>query len=84
VGKRIGEILVGLRVLARFEIERVLEAQRKRQRKAKFGQIARGMGLIDEEHVLAALAVQMRLLPGIERMGFQQVLEQLRATAAAG
>jgi hypothetical protein len=77
--KRIGEILIGLKVLSHFDVERVLEALRKRQRKVKFGQMARGMGLIAEEHVLAALAVQMQLLPGIENMNLRQILYQLQS-----
>jgi hypothetical protein len=77
--KKIGEILVSLKVLTRFDMDRVLEAMRKRQRKLKFGQMARGMGLISEEHVLAALAVQMQLLPGIERMNLEQILHHLQS-----
>jgi hypothetical protein len=77
--KRIGEILVGLKVMSHFDVERVLEALRKRQRKQKFGQMARDMGLLDEEHILAALAVQMHLLPGIEQMNLRQILFQLES-----
>jgi hypothetical protein len=77
--KKIGEILVALKVLTHFDVERVLEALRKRQRKQKFGQMARGMGLITEEHVLAALAVQMQLLPGIEQMSLRQILLRLQS-----
>jgi hypothetical protein len=80
--KKIGEILVGLKVLSRFDADRVLEAMRKRQRKLKFGQMARGMGLIGEEHVLAALAVQMQLLPGIARMNLEQILHQLQSESS--
>ena len=36
------------------------------------------MGLLNEEHILAALAVQMHLFPGIERLGLAQILEQLQ------
>ena len=46
-------------------MERVLEAMQRRRRRQKFGQTARDMGLIDEEHILAALAVQMNLFPGV-------------------
>jgi hypothetical protein len=77
--KRIGEILVGLKVLSHFDVERVLEALRKRQRKQKFGQMARDMGLLGEEHILAALAVQMHLLPGIEQMNLRQILYRLES-----
>ena len=79
--KRIGEILVGLKVLTHFDVERVLEASRKRHRKLKFGQMARGMGLVSEEHILAALAVQMNLFPGIDRLSLPQVLSYLHAPA---
>jgi hypothetical protein len=81
--KRIGEILVGLKVLSRFDVERVLEALRKRQRKQKFGQMARDMGLLGEEHILAALAVQMHLLPGIEQMNLRQILYRLQSEETA-
>jgi hypothetical protein len=77
--KKIGEILINLKVLSHFDVDRVLEAQRKRQRKVKFGLLARGMGLIADEHILAALAVQMQLLPGIDRMSLRQILNQLQS-----
>jgi hypothetical protein len=80
--KKIGEILVGLKVLSRFDVERVMEALRKRQRKQKFGQMARDMGLLGEEHILAALAVQMHLLPGIELMNLRQILYQLQSESS--
>ena len=37
------------------------------------------MGLVTEEHILAALAVQMNLFPGVQRMTLQQILEYLHA-----
>ena len=77
--QKIGEILVQLRVLTRFDVDRVLEAVQRRHRRLKFGQAARDMGLVNEEHILAALAVQMRLIPGIERLNLAQILEQLQA-----
>jgi hypothetical protein len=77
--KKIGEILINLKVLSHFDMDRVLEAQRKRQRKIKFGQLARAMGLITEDHILAAMAVQMQLLAGIERMSLRQILQQLQS-----
>ncbi len=80
--KKIGEILVGLKVLSPLDTERVLEAMRKRHRKQKFGHVARDMGLLGDEHVLAALAVQMNLLPGIERMTLRQILDQLESDPA--
>jgi hypothetical protein len=77
--KKIGQILVDLRVLSHFDVERVLEALRKRQRRQKFGQMARAMGLLCEEEILAALAVQMNLFSGIERLTLRQLLNQLNA-----
>ncbi len=76
--QKIGEILVHLKVLSRFDVERVLEAMQRRRRRQKFGQTARDMNLIDEEHILAALAVQMNLFPGIERLSLGQILQYLQ------
>jgi hypothetical protein len=81
--QKLGEILVHLKVLNRFDVERVLEALRRRERRQKFGQTARDMGLLDEEHILAALAVQMNLFPGVQRLTLKQILEYLQ-TAEAG
>jgi hypothetical protein len=81
--KKIGEILISLKVLSHFDVERVLEAVRKRQRRQKFGQMARDMGLLGEEHILAALAVQMHLLPGIEHMNLRQILYHLQSEETA-
>jgi hypothetical protein len=78
--RKLGEILVGLRVLKPREVANVLEAQRRRGRHPKFGQVARAMGLVREEEVLAALAVQMDLFPGIQGMNLAQVLRHLQAT----
>jgi len=80
--KKIGEILINLKVLSHFDVDRVLEAQQKRQRKVKFGQLARAMGLIAEDHILAAMAVQMQLLPGIERMSLTQILQHLQSASS--
>jgi hypothetical protein len=79
---KLGEILVGLKVLSRFDVDRVLEAMRRCRRRQKFGQTARAMGLVTEEHILAALAVQMNLLPDIGRLSLPQILGQLQAEAA--
>ena len=81
--QKLGEILVHLKVLNRFDVERVLEALRRRERRQKFGQTARDMGLLDEEHILAALAVQMNLFPGIRALTLDQVLRQLQEPVAA-
>jgi hypothetical protein len=75
--KKLGEILVDLRVLTGAEVERILCAMRRRHDQTKFGQVARDMGLLREEHILAALAVQMQLLPNIENMSLNRVLGSL-------
>jgi hypothetical protein len=76
--KKIGEILVDLKVLTPVEVERVLQALKRRLDRQKFGQVARDMGLIDEAHVWAALAVQMDLYPGIQFLNLGQVLRLLQ------
>ncbi len=80
---KLGEILVGLKVLSWFDVDRVLEALRRGRRRQKFGQAARAMGLVTEEHILAALAVQMNLLPGIARLSLPQILGQLQTLGTA-
>jgi hypothetical protein len=81
--KRLGEILVNLQVLGPSEVERVLEAMRRRRDQRKFGEVAREMGLLREEHVLAALAVQLEMFPGIADMSLRRLLDQLRAPGAS-
>jgi hypothetical protein len=80
-GQKLGEILVQLQVLSRSDVDRVLDAMRRRQRRQKFGQTAQAMGLVTEEHILAALAVQMNLIPGIGQLNLYQILEQLQTGA---
>lgn len=75
--KKIGEILVGLGVLSPGQVEQVLGALRKRRDRTKFGRIAREMGLLGEEHILAAVAVQMRMFPGIQDLSLPRLLDQL-------
>lgn len=77
--KPLGEILVDLKALKRPDLESVLEAMRRRHRRQKFGQVARDMGLLREEDILAALAVQMDLFPGIGRLSLPQILHYLQA-----
>ena len=79
--KKIGEVLVDLEVLTPREVERVLEALRRRWQRRKFGEMARDMGLATDEQVLAALAVQMDLFPGIQAMTLRKVLQSLQAPA---
>lgn len=76
--QKLGEILLRLKVLNRVDFDRVLETLRRSGRRQKFGQAARAMGLVAEEHILAALAVQMKLFPGIEQMTLEEILEYLQ------
>ena len=76
--KRIGAILVELQVLTPAELDRVLLALRRRNDLTKFGQIAREMGLVREEHILAALAVQMQLFPKVQEMSLRQLMGRLK------
>src|SRR5262245_5410945 len=78
--RRIGEILIDLEVLTPFQVDRVLEGMRRRGGRQKFGQMARDMGLLREEHILAALAVQMDLFPGIEERSLAEILRDLQTT----
>jgi hypothetical protein len=78
----LGEILVQLKAIRPHDVERILAALALRPRRPKFGQMARDMGLIREEHVLAALAVQMDLFPGIDRLSLQQILQYLLTAQA--
>lgn len=77
--QKFGEILLRLKVLNRADRDRVLETLRVGRRRQKFGQAARAMGLITEEQVLAALAVQMNLFPGVQWMTLEQILEYLQS-----
>ena len=74
---KIGEILVRLKVLSPSDVTRVLEARNLRSRHSKFGQTARAMGLVTVEQILAALAVQMELLPGLDQLTLPQLLHVL-------
>jgi hypothetical protein len=76
--RKIGEILVALGVIKNGDVGRVLEALSRRLDRQKFGQMAQTMGLVREEHILAALAVQMDLFPGIDRMSIGQILSSLQ------
>jgi hypothetical protein len=76
--QKIGEILVELGVLTPAQVDEVLFAIRRRRDNAKFGRVAREMGLINEEHILAALAVQMRMFPGIQQLSLSKLMRKLR------
>ena len=80
--KRIGEILTDLRILTPEEVERVLQALRRRADPIKFGRLARDMGLVREEHILAALAVQMEMFPRIGELSLRGLLDRLQAPAS--
>jgi hypothetical protein len=79
---RIGEILVRLKAMSHSDVDRVLEAMQKRRRRQKFGQTACDMGLLDEEHIFVALAVQMNLFPGVERLSVGQIVKYLETVEA--
>ncbi len=76
--KKLGEILVDLQVLTPAEVDRVLLALRRRLDQSKFGQMGKEMGLLREEHILAALAVQMELFPGIHAMSLHRLMGRLQ------
>ena len=76
--RKLGEILVDLKVLTEADVQRVLAAVQRRGQRKKFGEMAVEMGLAREEHILAALAVQMELFPGIDRMTLGQILTILQ------
>jgi hypothetical protein len=76
--KKLGEILVELQVLTPLDVERVLTALRRRRDYTKFGEMARSLGLLRDEHILAALAVQLRLLPGIQGYSLNRILSILQ------
>jgi len=75
--KKLGEILVDLKVLTPEDVQRVLRAMDRRFDRQKFGEVARNMGLVNEEQVLAALAVQMGLFRGIEDWTLDEILNRL-------
>ena len=82
--KKLGEILVDLRILTPAELERVLYAQRRRRDPIKFGRLAREMGLVREEHILAALAVQMEAFPRIGELSLGRLLDRLQQPVGSG
>ncbi len=82
--KKIGEILVDLRILTPAEVERVLYALRRRRDPVKFGRLAREMGLLREEHILAALAVQMEMFPRIGELSLGRLLDRLQQPVGSG
>ena len=59
--KRLGQILRDLQVLTEAEIERVVDAMRRRRDQTKFGQVARDMGLLRDEWLRNTLGVHYAL-----------------------
>jgi hypothetical protein len=80
--KKIGDILIELQVLTAAEVDAVLFALRQRGDQTKFGQAARDMGLVRDEHILAALSVQMQLFPNAQTMSLRRLLGRLREPMA--
>ena len=80
--RKLGEILGDLKVLTPADVERVLATVQRRGQRKKFGEMAVEMGLAREEDVLAALAVQMELFPGIQRLSLEEILRHLQASTA--
>jgi hypothetical protein len=76
--KKLGEILIDLGVLTPDQVDCVVGAMRRRRDRSKFGRVAREMGLVREEEILAALAVQMQMFPGIEHLSLSRLLRHLR------
>ena len=81
--KKFGDILVDLQVLSPAQVERVLAALHKRRDNVKFGEMARALGMLHDEHILAALAVQLQLLPGIEDLSVRRILTSLQGLEPA-
>ena len=81
--RKIGEILVQLKAMSRLRRGSRPRSDGEARRRQKFGQTACDMGLLDEEHIFVALAVQMNLFPGVERLSVGQILKYLQ-TAEAG
>jgi hypothetical protein len=82
--KKLGEILVDLKVLSPADVERVVSALDRRFDRQKFGEVARNMGLVTEEQILAALAVQMGLFHGIENWTLDEILTRLVTSGNSG
>lgn len=76
--KRLGEILVDLGVITRAEAEFVAAAQSRRGDTVKFGKLAKDLGLVTAEQVLAALAVQLELVPANLQRSIHKVIGDLR------
>lgn len=76
--RKLGDILTDLGVLTPQQVEQVVEASRRRPDRPKFGRMAREMGFLNDEQILAALAVQMKMLPDIERLTMSRLLRRLR------
>src|SRR5437899_3044697 len=77
----LGEILVELGVLTPLEAERVAAAQNRRGNPVKFGKLAKDLGMVDDEQILAALAVQMGVVPLNLQRSIRKVIGDLKGPA---
>lgn len=75
---RIGAILIELGVLTSAEVARVATAQSRRGDPVKFGHLAKDLGIVTDEHILAALAVQMGIVPMNLQRSIRKVLGDLK------
>ena len=79
--KRLGEILVDLGVMTMQEVEHVTTAQWRRGDAVKFGKLAKNLGMVSDEQILAALAVQIGVVPLQVQQSIRKVLGDLRGPA---
>jgi hypothetical protein len=79
--RRLGEILIELGVLTSQEAEQVATAQCRRGDPVKFGKLAKDLGMVSDEQILAALAVQMGVVPLNLQRSIRKVLGDLRNPA---
>src|SRR5262245_48452165 len=79
--KRLGEILIDLGVMTPAEVERVAAAQDRRGDPVKFCQLAKELGLVTDEQILAALAVQMGAVPLNLQRSIRKVIGELKRPA---
>lgn len=75
--KKIGQILIEMGVLTPKEAARIAAGLDRRDDPIKFGQLAKKMGFATEEEILAALAVQMEVVPLELQKNIRKVLHTL-------
>ena len=61
-----------------MEAERVATAQSRRGDPVKFGNLAKDLGMVGDEQILAALAVQMGIVPLNLQRSIRKVLGDLK------